>query len=103
MSALCSVVSGPTGPDWFNSPEGGDNNTTASTATKASPAVSFTVRLTPVLVVVFLFVSLSADTNCSDGGEDDPDPLLHGGEDPLLAEDLSDLYSQYDQFNPFDL
>ena len=35
--------------------------------------------------------------------EHDPDPLLHGGEDPLLAEDLSDIYSSYDAFNPFDL
>ena len=35
--------------------------------------------------------------------EADPDPLLHGGEDPLLAEDLTDIYSQYDAFNPFDL
>jgi len=33
--------------------------------------------------------------------EDDPDPLLHGGEDPLLSEDLSDLYADYGQFDPY--
>ena len=32
--------------------------------------------------------------------EDDPDPLLHGGEDPLLAEDLSDIYAGYAAFDP---
>jgi hypothetical protein len=33
--------------------------------------------------------------------EADPDPLLHGGEDPLLSEDLSDIYSAYSSFDPF--
>ena len=33
--------------------------------------------------------------------ETDPDPILHGGEDPLLAEDLDDLYNQYDTFDPY--
>ena len=29
--------------------------------------------------------------------------LLHGGEDPLLSEDLSDIYSAYSSFDPFNM